>query len=734
MSGPAPAGRSVTIESLDLDGIAMRAREHLRAPLDDESCELLLEVTGGVPFLLDAALSPGGDVDSASGAVSLDPRSVRTSAVRSIQLILDEMSADQRRLLLAIAVSATADAPVLGRVLDISDDKAAEGLFEAKDAGLVTLDSSGRIATVLPLALEFLLSRTEHHELIRTQQLVLDAVLARGPVSSHTARALAATRCTDPRLIDSLLLLSVLPPGENQAPVDELIELARRAGATAGNIAARRAEAATAIGNFDLALVASDEVLLEGASPDLPSAVRSAAIVYAHRGMLNRSAELFGYLGADRIGSDAAAAAWSMIGCGDLEGAKPMLAASSKPAPSSVAGGLSLMAKGLGQTLTGDGTSSLPTLVQAAFTMLPTGDAVVLPDTPAALAAIVALHCGELATAESTLQKALDADLGGSNAHPRHQLLLAWTAMLRGDLVRAAEYVDDVVQSVKPEPRDELFVHGLRVGIARRSSDLAAIADTWSSARNILPGHSMDLYSLLPLGEMSVVAARLQDGHRIIAQLDQANQLLEGLKRPALWSAAFHWYGVHAAILAEKPADLIPHADALVSASHYSRYAGVLATAGQAWLRVLQDDVDPSVVLHSVHSLQQVGLPWDASRLAAQAAARTTDRNAMLLLLQTARSAQRFGLSEATPSTSSSTGQSNKNGRGGTHLSEREWEVAHLVLHGNSYREIGERLFISPKTVEHHVARIRRRIGAESRAEMLEILRQLAAADNPAGQ
>ncbi|MGZ5406615.1 MAG: LuxR C-terminal-related transcriptional regulator [Aeromicrobium sp.] len=719
----------MTIESLDLDGIAMRAREHLRAPLDDESCELLLEVTGGVPFLLDAALSPGGDVDSASGAVSLDPRTVRTSAVRSIQLILDEMSADQRRLLLAIAVSATADAPVLGRVLDISDDKAAEGMFEAKDAGLVTLDPSGRIATVLPLAFEFLLSRTEDHELIRTQQLVLDAVLARGPISAHTARALTATRCTDPRLIDSLILLSVLPPGENQVPVDELIELARRAGAKAVNIAARRAEAATAIGNFDLALVASDEVLLGGDSPDLPSAVRSAAIVYAHRGMLSRSAELFRYLGADRIGSDATAAAWSMIGCGDLKGARPMLAASSQPAPSSVAGGLSLMAKGLGQTLTGDGTSSLPTLVQAAFTMLPAGGAVVLPDTPAALAAIVALHCGELATAESTLQKALDADLGGSNAHPRHQLLLAWTAMLRGDLVHAAEYVDDVVQSVKPEPRDELFVHGLRVGIARRSSDLAAIADSWSSARNILPGHSMDLYSLLPLGEMSVVAARLQDGHRIIAQLDQANQLLEGLKRPALWSAAFHWYGVHAAILAEKPVDLIPHADALVSASHHSRYAAVLATAGQAWLRVLQDDIDPSVVLHSVHSLQQVGLPWDASRLAAQAAARTTDRNAMLLLLQTARSAQRFGLSEAAPSASSSTGQSNKNGRGGTQLSEREWEVAHLVLHGNSYRQIGERLFISPKTVEHHVARIRRRIGAESRAEMLETLRQLAAAN-----
>ena len=34
-------------------------------------------------------------------------------------------------------------------------------------------------------------------------------------------------------------------------------------------------------------------------------------------------------------------------------------------------------------------------------------------------------------------------------------------------------------------------------------------------------------------------------------------------------------------------------------------------------------------------------------------------------------------------------------------------------------------LFISAKTVEHHVARIRRRLGAESRSEMLSMLRAM---------
>ena len=60
-------------------------------------------------------------------------------------------------------------------------------------------------------------------------------------------------------------------------------------------------------------------------------------------------------------------------------------------------------------------------------------------------------------------------------------------------------------------------------------------------------------------------------------------------------------------------------------------------------------------------------------------------------------------------------------------LSDREREVAELLLLGMPYREIGSQLFISAKTVEHHVARIRRRLGAESRSEMLSMLRAMLA-------
>jgi DNA-binding CsgD family transcriptional regulator len=56
-------------------------------------------------------------------------------------------------------------------------------------------------------------------------------------------------------------------------------------------------------------------------------------------------------------------------------------------------------------------------------------------------------------------------------------------------------------------------------------------------------------------------------------------------------------------------------------------------------------------------------------------------------------------------------------------LSDREREVAELLLQGLPYKDIGSQLFISAKTVEHHVARIRRRLGAESRSELLSMLR-----------
>jgi len=50
-------------------------------------------------------------------------------------------------------------------------------------------------------------------------------------------------------------------------------------------------------------------------------------------------------------------------------------------------------------------------------------------------------------------------------------------------------------------------------------------------------------------------------------------------------------------------------------------------------------------------------------------------------------------------------------------LSRRETEVLRLLREGLTNRRIGERLFISPKTVEHHLSRVYSKLDVTTRAE-----------------
>src|SRR4029079_11324595 len=129
-----------------------------------------------------------------------------------------------------------------------------------------------------------------------------------------------------------------------------------------------------------------------------------------------------------------------------------------------------------------------------------------------------------------------------------------------------------------------------------------------------------DLFSLLPLGELWVAAARMRQVERLQHTLTEAFALLESLGNPVLWSVPLHWAGVHAGILANSPDAVAPHGQALTAAAAHSTFARSLAHARRTWLRVLANHVEVDEVTAAARSLAQFGLGWDATRLASQAA------------------------------------------------------------------------------------------------------------------
>lgn len=657
------------------------------------------------------------------------PTKVPTGVLEQIRLEAELLGPDGTALLHALAIGVEAATGPLDAVLGIGPDRIEVAAADATNSGLLT--ESGLLLPIVRLAVRAL-TPPMRLQALRTR-LALTA-LARGGSMLGYARELAGVGATGPEIA------AVLVAGADEAVeprvVAGLLAEAVRAGAPVESVAAQMARATALNGDLGYALRLADRAIGDATAADRDVAVTVAAAVLAGRGMLGRGAALHRWFAGEGAPASPAAVP-ALLGTGDLAGA----VAAATPVPARTAPTLSdgvetLLAEGLLESVTGSPSAALSKLARAAALLEPAATRALLADTPAALAAVVALNCGEFEVAQSVLQRAVATGLGGEFARSRHQVLGAWIAMQRGDLDGArALLAGHGPGGGALEPREELTAAAIEVAMARRDGNLGALSVAWARARQAIVHHPVDLFTLHALGELSVAAARLKEDRWVAPHLAEAWALLDRLGEPPLWAAPMHWYAVQAAGLAERFAEAEAHVAALDAAGATYPQARVLADAARCWLRVLSGRIDAAEVEAAARQLHAIGHAWDASRLAGQAAVRAEDRGVMTSLLSFARTlrpdvvatAQRSREPTVEPSTGPAEAVPAQIGprlrAGELALSEREREVAALLVEGLTYKQIGARLFISAKTVEHHIARIRHRCGATSRADLFARLR-----------
>jgi DNA-binding CsgD family transcriptional regulator len=669
--------------------------------------EDLLACTAGLPFLVHAT---AGDAQP--------PAQAATFALIARLRHLDEPDLDT--LLIMSLAHELGPADVVA-ALSVSSSDARQMVDRARASGLIEPSHRPEFLQLLHGALARIVGNAHHRDV---ETALLRSQLDMGTVSPQLALRLAEHGLKDDRLAAILARQAAAVRGDS-AGAARLYQAALDAGAE--GLTARIADALALTADCTAAAALADGLLSSPDPAERVAAVRIAASVAAYQGNANQAAELFGWLGPQPDAVVGASAAMVLAATGDLAAARDALRAKDSGPPTMAARTWRSLAEGLLLTMDQPYAVAMAKLGQAIAAEQPMTEAT--PDSPAALVALAAIHGGDPVRARSVIGRAVRAE-GDALFRTRHTLLSGWVKMQDGQLASASADVA-AVGSVGLHRRDALWAAALQTAIARRSGDTGALQKHWYAGMEVLAEHSIDLFALLPLGELWMAAARMRQVEQLRHALESAFALLDSLGNPVLWSIPLRWAGVHAGILASAPELVAPHGQALGAAAATSTLAQALSGAGRTWLRVLANHVDADAVTAAARALAHVGLTSDATRLAGQAALQTPDGKVSGAMLQLARDLKLGAAPGDAPGAlpddepQGATASPPHQPPSGSPLSHREREVAELLLLGMPYRDIGTQLFISAKTVEHHVARIRRRLGAGSRSEMLSMLRAM---------
>jgi DNA-binding CsgD family transcriptional regulator len=265
-------------------------------------------------------------------------------------------------------------------------------------------------------------------------------------------------------------------------------------------------------------------------------------------------------------------------------------------------------------------------------------------------------------------------------------------------------------------------------------------------------GRPMSMYPLARLAELRLRQGRLEEATQLIAGQENhvravATAIALDIERSELDRAEQRLEHRLAGIEPDHPAaapllpllvsvrlrrgDMAGAADAVERLLELARALGRETLVGVAELRAADVSAareDGASIAHLEVALEifhRLGMPHEQAKARLALARELARRGSDKLAVDEARAAleicERLGaLREADEAAAQlrSLGVSGRTGvRGLGELTTREREVLELLGHGLSNPEIAQRLFISPKTAEHHVSRILRKLNLRSRQE-----------------
>lgn len=332
--------------------------------------------------------------------------------------------------------------------------------------------------------------------------------------------------------------------------------------------------------------------------------------------------------------------------------------------------------------------------------------------TPHAVGSLAALWIGDLPAAASLMERAQSLHSGGEGEARTHTLVAAYAALLAGRSSEALAVVDAGDEQTWPQ-RDRLLVAAIDAAIARRSGDTQRLREAWSRAEFALLRPASSWLFFDPVVELLTAGARLGDERRVGPVATALTKQLSEMPATGAGPAAGLWLELQLGLARRDDAEVQKAAVAMAKVATTDPRSRARVAASATWAALGRGEIEEAPAMAAMEALVPVGDGWEASRLLGQTALDHTDPQAARRLLEAARSLANDPADEK-----------GNDGLVSLGLSEREAEVAVLVTEGNTHREVGSTLFISPKTVEHHVAKIRQKLGVSTRAEMMAIVRQ----------